>query len=790
MFNFNKLVNKNKTTRLLGIFEEAILLLIIFFLPIIFDFFGKNYNIFDLEKVVFFRVFLMVALILRLARIFVKKRSVAPLNRILLILLFVFGASLSISTFFSIHPQLSFYGSNMRQQGLYSFLSYLLFFLLLFSDLQELNSSKESINPKVKRIILAVVIPSFFVCLYGLMQLVGLDPINWKDKIADTRRIYSSLGQPNFFGQYLIMVIPLSIYSLAFIAKRFFSRSLVFFLILIQITALILTYSRSAWLGFIASAGFFVFLVLLSRGLRKTAWGLALLSVVAGCIIIFNVIATSTSVAIATDQKLNFSNRLQSTFKLEGGSNKMRVYYWQAASREFVQASWVRKLIGYGPETLSDIYVKYYARDWAVHEKVNSIPDRSHNAPVDIILQFGVLGLLATCLFLGYIFFSSFKYLKKNRNLNHESWLVIFIIAILVGYFINNLFSFSLTVGYAYFYLLLAILGVISIGSPKDTSELGQRAFFNPASKVLIFTTAIFVCGIFFYYYNFNVWRADSYYLKARRAEAKRDCVGLLDNMEKVVNLDPNNVFYKEQYIFYNASCIEAVESRQSRKDLYANAESMRATIKPKDYGFYTRLNIAHAETIFGFYIDNEEYKKAEKDFQDIIAINPFFTTSYQDLGRLKLWQKDFPAAIDYFKSWERALPSLNNPGINEDHKKEVRIELIKLYELMGLTYDLLGNDKEAVGYYSRALELDPFYVPLYKKIADVYYKKGDLDKAIWYNKRGYMLNPRDYNWPFALSLLYKEIGDKHLALEYAGNALSLAPDNSSLKNFVTDLRR
>jgi len=770
----------NKIIKICDYLQEIILLGIIFFIPIYFALAQENYNVFELNKVVIFRILLTIAFLAFAAKVFIGGISHWPFPRKLFILLALFGLSVFLSTYFSIHPGFSFWGSYGRQQGFYTVIHYLIFFALLVLNLRTW--------PQIKRVIITVVFSSIFVCLYGLLQYFNLDPLDWKEKITYTGRIFSTLGQPNFLGQYLMLVIPFTVFSLFFISKRLVNRFLIFILIGLQITCLIFTYSRSAWLGLLAIFFLFVVLSLFAKRKRKIAWSLVGLGLVGIMVIISFSFFYSKRNVLSEPGEINFLNRAESIFDIRAGSNKIRLYYWQAAWQEFKQASRSRKLIGYGPETLADIFVKYYRPEWGVYEKINTFPDRSHNAFFDMVLQFGLAGLVFFALFLGYIFMAAFRYLKKSTP-TKEFWLVIFLLAALAGYFTNNLLSFSLTVGYVYFYLMLALLAVIIFPAFPHSRPGGKaREFFRPVSLVLIWLSLLFLGMILVYYYNVNAWRADYYYMKAKKAEVKKDCLGILDNMEKAADLNPVSIFYKEHYIFHNLNCSEGAESKESQLDLYHNIVGMANSVGPREHGFYTLTHIAHVKSLFGYYIDPAYYQAAEEDYERLIKINPFITTTYQDLGRMKLWQKDYQAAIVNFKKAINSMPPINSPYLNGEHKEEIETGLVRLLEMMGLTYSYKEDWSEALDYYQQALELNPYYLRLYKKIADVHYKQGDLDSAIFYNERGYRLNPEDYAWPLAISILYKEKGNKTEALKYAEEASKLMPENEDIKNIINDL--
>lgn len=769
----------NKITKICDYLQETILLGIIFFIPVYFALAQENYNVFELNKVVIFRILLTIAFLAFAAKIFIRVRSYWPLPGKLSILLALFGLSVFISTYFSIHPDLSFWGSYGRQQGFYSALHYWLFFILLILTLRDWL--------KVKRAIETLIFSSIFVCLYGLLQYFNLDPLDWKEKITYTGRIFSSLGQPNFLGQYLIIVIPFTVFGLIFFRQGFLSRFLTIVLLASQLACLIFTYSRAAWLGLLASFYLFAVLFLFVKKKKKIAWSLIGLGL-AGIITIasFNIFFAGKSVLLEPGE-INFLNRAESIFDIRAGSNKIRLYYWQAAGQEFKEMSPARKLIGYGPETLADVFVKYYRPEWGIYEEINTFPDRSHNAIFDIILQFGLVGLVFFILFLGYILAVALRYLKKS-TLAKESWLVIFLLAILAGYFANNLLSFSLTVGYVYFYLILALLVVIIFPALPCRPGGKVREFFRPVSLVLIWLSLFFLGLVLIYYYNFAAWRADYYYMKARKAETRKDCRQILDNMEKTVALNPISTFYKERYIYHNLNCFEAVSSKESQLDLRDNILSMANSIGSREHGFYTWTHIAHAKSLFGYYIDPAYYRGAEEDYRRLIEISPSVTTTYEDLGRMKLWQKNYKEAMDNFSKAAAAFPDLNSPYLNNEHREKIKSEKARLFEMMGLAYSYEKDWDKALDYYWQALKLNPHYVRLYKQIADVYYGQGDLREAIWYNKRGYMLNKKDSSWPFALALLFAEKGERLESKNYAEEALRLEPRNEAIIKFKEEL--
>lgn len=793
------MAKKNVIIKICDYVMEISWLAVIFFIPTYFAFFQENYNIFELNKLVIFRIFLVIMLLAFVGKIFINREAAREIKSsvkslmVLLFLIITLAIAFFISTYFSIHPQLSLWGSYSRQQGFYSLINYLLFFILLILNLRSW--------PQIRRIIITIMFSSFLVCLYGLLQYFTLDPLDWKEKALLTGRIFSSLGQPNFLGQYLIMVIPISFFSLIFITRQLFSRFLVFILILIELFCLLFTYSRAAWLGLLVSLSIFIILFLFIKKYKKIAWSLIVIGL-AGIIFLisFNIIIPRNSILLQPGE-ITFVNRLQSVFNLESGSNRIRLYYWQAGLDEFRGASWSRKIFGYGPETLSSIFIKYYRSDWGIYETINTWPDRTHNAIFDIILQFGIFGLLAFILLYVYIITIAIRYLRKLPK-SREYWLVVVLLIILVGYFINNLFSFSLTVGHIYLYIMLAMLVVLTIIFPFNFSsststrrnflyekEDGSRGFLSSFSRWLIWLVLFIVCGIFIYFYNIKLIWADYYYMKVKRAERGGNCRMVIDNMEKVLDLYPISNFYKERYIYHNLNCFGFIESKESQINLYQNITSVANSIGPHEYQSSTWVHIAHAKSLFGYYLGSTYYGTAEEDYNQLIKFNPYITFAYKDLGKMKLWQGDYDTAIYNLRKAIEVAPSLDSPYLNNDHRQKIEQELIQSYEMLGVVYSNKKDWEKSLDYYQKALKLNPHYLRLYKKVADVYYQQGDLDKAIWYNKRGMMLNKEDYSWPFALALLYRQQAKREEAEEYAKKALELNPENEAIIELLNEIK-
>lgn len=106
-----------------------------------------------------------------------------------------------IATITSIAPPVSWWGSYMRLEGTYTFLSYFALFLIMLASLRR--------REQVDRVITVSLLVSAPISFYGIVQFLHLDPLPWGGDV--TARVTSSLGNAIFLAAYLIMVVPLTL---------------------------------------------------------------------------------------------------------------------------------------------------------------------------------------------------------------------------------------------------------------------------------------------------------------------------------------------------------------------------------------------------------------------------------------------------------------------------------------------------------------------------------------------------------------------------------------------------
>lgn len=260
---------------------EATWLAAIVTIPLFFNVYSQR--VFEPDKISILRSLALIALIawvvkqvegLRLRRggneeVEPEKNRMVWWRRPLVLPILALAGVYLLSTFLSVTPRTSFWGSYQRLQGTFTMLSYMVFFFVALDGLRT--------EAQWRRLQYAVILTSLPIALYGVLQKAQLDPLPWG---GDTfKRVTANMGNAIFLAAYLIMVVPLTIERLVAAARRMLSDSgsttdalmagALLFVLVVQLLAILFTQSRGPWLGL--AAGLYVFVLLMLTSLRQHA---------------------------------------------------------------------------------------------------------------------------------------------------------------------------------------------------------------------------------------------------------------------------------------------------------------------------------------------------------------------------------------------------------------------------------------------------------------------------------------------------------------------------------------
>lgn len=328
-------------------------------------------------------------------------------------------AAASLSTLMSIQPRVSVWGSHVRLEGLVTLLAHLTVFACLATRLRR--------RAQLDRLLDAVVAASLPVCVYGFLQRLGKDPLDWQQVTFQEWRISTTLGNPFFAGEYLLIALTLTLAGLIWWRGRRghpgrAARLAVYGVAAAaQLVALGSTGSRGPWLGAATSVAGLVLLMAAVHRRRQVAAATMAAGVAAIAFVAVLNVPGGPLEPLRRGAVLGRLGRLFSDRENRNPEDRARVVVWQGALRLARRTAplmvpghgpdgvaVLRPVVGYGPETLQGVFGAVYDPAFARAERRNPdisaegastfhnrVPDRSHNEVLDSLVVGGILGLLA-----------------------------------------------------------------------------------------------------------------------------------------------------------------------------------------------------------------------------------------------------------------------------------------------------------------------------------------------------------------------------------------------------------
>lgn len=309
------------------------------------------------------------------------------INRLALI----YFALLTLSLFFSHDLQLSLGGQFLRYDGYVTQVLYL--FLFLFARL-------------IKKIpawfMDGIVIGSTILAFYALLQANGLEIFT-----RDLTRMhwivpFATFGNPNFFGAYLVLILPWHLYLILFEHKlyAYFTYSLVFYVLLINMT-------RSAWIGFIATLIFAGIMQFIFKHPIKKKELLFIVFISVVLILFHNIFSNQALLG----RFLSITSDFNALVKQQGNINVLGSF------RLFI---WVRVIeiikdypfFGVGIENLHIVFMERFNQDSIAMFGRVMIADKAHNEYLHLAVTSGIPSLIAYLAFLVKSAFDNYKQLK------------------------------------------------------------------------------------------------------------------------------------------------------------------------------------------------------------------------------------------------------------------------------------------------------------------------------------------------------------------------------------------
>jgi O-antigen ligase len=240
------------------------------------------------------------------------------------------------------------------------------------------------------------------------------------------------------------------------------------------------------------------------------------------------------------------NNKLLSQISWQNNTFQTRLISWKAAAKGFSE----NPIFGVGPGNFSLTFDKYFDSDFYNYIPDETRFDRVHNNLLEILVTTGLVGILTYALLLIVIFIywlKLFIYCKKNNNNFNTSKLaleLIILLALFVGYFIQNLTIFDTMATFLSFVIFLAYFNFLYANGKEmfndSTEEVvleGNREIQkieekSKGKREILFIPLIIVVFVFMYNFNIQPIKAFDLGIKAYRKILSQQTMEGLNDFE------------------------------------------------------------------------------------------------------------------------------------------------------------------------------------------------------------------------------------------------------------------
>jgi len=349
--------------------------------------------------------------------------------------LFIYLILLIASVYTAENKEFAIIGVPGRWEGLVTIMLYIFLFIV----------ARLYLTPD-ERLFKIILFTAIIVSIYGILQTMGIEPFP-RDILRENwgSRAFSTMGNPNFLGSYIVLIIPISIYF--YIINKNIT-GLTAYIILFY--CLLCTNTRGAWLGTITSILAFAAIHYIYFRYSKEEFNRYIILFVI-TVLLLALYNFNTDGAFI-DRFLSIS-RDANEFLADGDRSDYtgahRGFIWKRVV-ELIKA---RPLTGYGLENLGEAFKKYYTKDMIEFWGEVRYPDKAHNEYLHIAVTTGIPSLL---IYSTMCFLIILKGLTRLKNCK----IMLLILSSVMGYMTAAFFNISVvSVAYVYWSFLGLLAG-------------------------------------------------------------------------------------------------------------------------------------------------------------------------------------------------------------------------------------------------------------------------------------------------------------------------------------------
>jgi len=717
------------------------------FFPLII--FSQFLSPFHFGKMVVFRS-LVEMLVVFYIPLVIANKNYRPKWTLILVSVSVFTGLYIFTGFTGINFYSSFWGSLERMGGIFSFIHYWVYFIILVSIIK-----KEGDWEKILKVSVMVGFLSILFA-YGQHFLKLSFFVGWQH--GD--RVIGTIGNPSLFAGYLLFILFLAIFFILRNRTPSWQKGFFVAVLILGMPVLFMTASRGAILSFIASLLLLViFFVFKSKNKKIKTY------LIIG-LVLFTLLITAIWLGKGHSfvQKITWLRRV-SNISINTPTIQTRLWSWKSAIE-----GWKEKpILGWGPENFTFLHMKYFNPKLFDGLGSETIWDRAHNIILEMLATMGIVGLLSYLFIFVSIFVLLTKKLKEKKISNFDFGVIT---AMLFAYIGQNLFIFDTFANYFLFFIVMAYINYLC---KKDDLSQQQTAVPIPKTKEpSIFLCAILLIVALVMVFQFNIKPAKANYACTRGILAGRvgDAQEAFDYYKKALDYNSPQGAYDIRHKLATFA-IQVVENqRQKGKNIDVNLlhfaiEQVKKNIEayPQDTTPYLYIG-----RMYILLIDSEPEtagKLAEEYIGKALNINRKNPRIWYELGQAQLSLKKYEDGYNSFKE------ALNlNPKVATS------------YWFLGAAAFETGRYnsfryQEAVQYVEKAMQMGYKYknsINDLMRLVYIYDKVGNYHKVVEIYELALLEQPDNPQLHASLAVAYRAIGNYQKAKEEALKSAEIDP--------------
>lgn len=755
--------------------------LIFFSVPLVM--FPYTFELFEFNKMwVVFGLSLIIFLLWICKIVLTKRLEIRRTPLDIPILLFL--VSQIISTIISIDSHVSFWGYYSRfNGGLLSTISYIFLYYAFASNLipSEVDETKKPFSYKI---LFASLLSGLAVSLWGLPSHFGkdltcfvfrgtLDTSCWTEAFKPTIREFSTLGQPNWLGTFLAILIPVAIgFGIINIKSHrqfndekrkstflndilYSNRNTVPFIFLGIVTlfylSMLYTRSQSSFIGsFVGLQVFFALLFIFTIHIHKFSlsylWNLKYTKFWIALNLIFFLVSFVVRPPVNFLDKYTTYEGLKNIIVKEkqiktaptattktapsttapaapgelGGtdSGTIRKIVWNGAIEIFKQ----NPLFGTGVETFAYAYYKVKPVAHNLTSEWDYLYNKAHNEYLNYLATTGIFGLGTYLLIIGMFFFVAVRDFLKKKTFGYYFPISISLIGSYIAILISNFFGFSVViVNLFFFFIPLLFLEMEHPYLLKKTFVLGKREEERRYEMTTGKAALIVIAGIIVLYmelFLLNFWMADQKYAYGNNLDKIGEYTQAYQHLNDSVQMRDGEDIYRDE-LSVNLSTLALLSYQQNQTE-----QAKQFMSQAKQLSDEVILN--HPNNVVFF-------KSRTRVLYAISQIDPQYL--------------------------EQALNSLNRA-------QELAPTDAKIAYNLALFHNQKKDNQKSVNFFNKAISLKPNYIDARYGLALLYSQMAKEDK----------------NWQEASELKIKARGELDYILK------NIDPTNKQAKELLKNL--